>query len=257
MSASWDSVVNSPGSLRLMNKFLGGLILLLAISGAAENSRNIHYEVSYLGISLLDMTLTWTESDSIVMVRYDNQVKPFIANFHSIHNIYEVEFIKKSFAPLRWSKTIAEGDKQFYLGASVDPGQGQVRYSNAQERGFPEGAFTVFSATHFLASKAGDPAFFPVVIKVFIDGELWEATANRFTSRQQHPDYPVIGDQVLIQADLHFLEGKRVMEANDILMDAIATEGTRFMLWVEADESYSKAQFGEFPKAVVLDLATD
>jgi hypothetical protein len=42
------------------------------------------------------------------------------------------------------------------------------------------------------------------------------------------------------------------MDKNDILMDVIASEGTQFMLWVERDGTYSKAQFGKFPKAVVL-----
>jgi len=128
----------------------------------------------------------------------------------------------------------------------------KVKYSNGELRSFPEDAFTVFSATHFLASKANTPGFFPRDLKVFIDGEVWNATATRYSATQPHPEIKLAPQQVLIQTDLHYVAGDRVMDKNDILMDVIANEGTQFMLWVERDGSYSKAQFGKFPRAVVL-----
>jgi len=215
----------------------------------------IPYEASYMGISLLDMTLTWEDRDSTIHIRYDNRLKPFVDRFHHLHNIYEVEFIKGSFEPLSWSKQVSEGDMNFNLGASRGSGD-QVNFSNGLTSSFPKGGFTVFSATHFLAAQAHDPGFFPTELSVFIDGETWVAKATRYTADAPHPTMEVSGSQVLIQTDLSYLEGSRVMQENDILMGVIATEGTRFLLWVEPDGTYGRAQFGQFPKAVVMERQT-
>ncbi len=247
-------------SICIVNQFTRFLMVTLFMTGLNSGSLAgektvIPYEASYMGIALLDMTLTWEDLDSTVQITYDNQLKPFIAYFHHIHNIYRVHFDKDSYEPLSWSKKVSEGSKNFFLEANRSANGTHAIYSNGEGRPFPEGAFTVFSATHFLASKAHDPAFFPVDIKVFIDGEIWNATATRYTATHPHP-HPRInlsGTQVLIQTDLQYVEGERVMVENDILMDVIAREGTRFILWVEGDGSYSKAQFGKFPKAVVLE----
>jgi hypothetical protein len=227
-----------------------GCMLMGSVSG--ENNMTIEYEASYIGVPLLDMTLTWMENDSTIAITYDNQLKPFIAFFHPIHNIYRVEFKRDSFEPLFWSKQIAEGELVFNLSASRSKDGTRVTYSNQEIRTWPEGCFTVFSATHMLASKANDPEFFPTRIQVLIDGELWEADVNRYTREAPHPDHKLTANTILIQADLHFLRGQAVMRETDILMDVIASEGTRFLLWVAPDGHYSKAQFGEFPKAVVL-----
>ena len=238
----------------LMNVFI---ILLLSLSSCfAGETSIVEYEVSYLRMPILNMTLTWEDRDSTVLISYDNQVKPVIARFHHIHNIYNVLFEKNSYMPLAWSKSVSEGDMIFDLAAQRSADGSSVQYSNQEIRSFPENAFTVFSATHFLASKADEPSFFPTVLKVFIDGEIWEATARRYTRASPHPEIDIADELVLIQADLHYLEGSRVMAENDILMAAIATEGTQFKLWVDADGVYSKAQFGEFPRAVVLEQLT-
>ena len=244
-------------NLWLVSTFTRFLVVVLLMTGLNVNSMAgdktiIPYEASYMGIALLDMTLTWEEQDSTVQITYNNELKPFIAFFHHIHNVYRVRFEKSSFEPLSWSKKVSEGSMKFLLEANRPLKGNTVLYSNGAQRSFPEAAFTVFSATHFLASKAKDPGFFPVDLKVFIDGEIWNATATRYTSSQSHPDIKIASSQVLIQTDLKYVKGDRVMAENDILMDVIATEGTRFILWVEQDGSYSKAQFGKFPKAVVL-----
>lgn len=236
-------------------RYLGAILLVVGLStgGFAGEKKVIPYEASYMGIALLDMTLTWEDMDSTVQVTYDNQLKPFIARFHHIHNIYNVQFDKDDYEPVTWSKSVSEGSMDFFLEAIRSENGSDVLYSNGAIRSFPQGAFSVFSATHFLASKAPDPNYFPADIEVFIDGEIWQATATRYTKSQPHPDINLASTQVLIQTDLKYVRGKRVMDENDILMDVIATEGTRFILWVEEDGSYSKAQFGKFPKAVVLE----
>lgn len=233
------------------------LLSLVWISLSAQIKQVFTYEASYLGIPLLDMNLTWVEDDSTVQISYDNQLKPFIAYFHPIHNIYQVRFLKGTFHPLTWSKSVSEGDLNFFLAGELLPDGREVRYSNEQVRAFPLGAFTVFSATHYLAAKAKDPEFFPVTLPVLIDGEEWEAVVNRYSRQQPHPTKKIAANQVLIQADLHYISGQRVMEENDILMSVIATEGTRFLLWVEPDGNYSKAQFGDFPKTVVLERTSN
>lgn len=229
------------------------LIAWCSVSLLANPPDVIKYEASYLGLALLDMTLTWQDQDSTVSISYDNRLKPFIANFRNLHNVYTVNFKKESFEPLSWSKRIVEGNKVFSLSAKREGDHGMVHFSNGVTRAFPEGAFTVFSATHFLASKVSDPSFFPAKLAIFLDGEIWQAKATRYTIEDPHPDFKIQPAQVLIQTDLHYVSGSRVMKKNDILMDVIATEGTRFMLWIEANGHYSKAQFGRFPKAVVLE----
>ena len=234
------------------------LIVILILAGMPSQGLGgkktiIPYEASYMGISLLNMTLTWEDLDSTVQISYNNQLKPFVAFFHPIHNVYRVRFNKMNYEPLNWSKQVSEGSMDFFLEANRSTDGTNVIFSNGELRSFPKDALTVFSATHFLASKAHDDNFFPVTLKVFIDGEIWNARVTRYTKAKPHPKIEMTETQILIQTDLSYLGGTRVMQENDILMDIIAREGTRFLLWVEPDGSYSKAQFGSFPKAVVLD----
>lgn len=229
-------------------------ILLFNSMLFAEETEVIDYEISYLGIPLLDMQLTWVEDDSTVRVSYDNKTKPFINIIHPVHNIYRVQFMKPDFEPLNWAKTIREGNMHFRLSAYRSEDGSQVSYSNDHTGEFPEGGFTVFSATHYLASSANDASFFPASLKVFIDGEVWEARATRYDYRNPHPDHYVRGDEVLIQADLHYLSGSSLLEENDILTSHIAREGTQFFLWVSKHGVFTKAQFDKFPRAVVLKM---
>lgn len=233
------------------------LAILVAVCSSNEivagETTVIPYEASYMGIALLNMTLIWEDQDTTVQITYRNKLKPFVAYFHQLHNTYRVHFDKKSYSPLSWSKNVSEGSMEFILEANRTSGGTSVSYSNGELRAFPDDAFTVFSATHYLASKAHDDNYFPTDLVVFIDGETWNAEVTRYTIMNPHPEIEIEDSQILIQTDLSYRDGTRVMQENDILMDVIAREGTRFMLWVEPDGSYSKAQFGLFPKAVVLD----
>lgn len=238
--------VRAPGFLILLCLMIGNPLL------GAETSV-INYEASYLGISLLNMTLNWTEDDSSIQVTYDNQLKPFVAKVYRIHNVYRVHFLKDSYKPLNWSKSISEGNLDFEISARRSSDGSTVSFSEGSDLAFPEGAFTIFSATHYLAAKAKDPDFFPNKVLVFIDGSIWEATVSRYDAMNPHPDHGVKAGEVLIQATLHFVKGESLLQKNDILTSVIATEGTQFLLWVQSDGSYSRAQFGKFPKAVNLE----
>jgi len=220
---------------------------------SANNKQVINYEVSYLGIPLLDMTLNWVEDDSSIFISYDNRLKPLIAFFLPIHNVYRVHFRKNSFRPIEWSRTISEGDLKFQFGGKLFEDERRGIFSNNQHFEFPQGGFTVFSATHFLASKAWEADFFPVKLPIFIDGQIWEARAQRFDKQHPHPHHKINGQEVMIQTDLHLVSGESVVPNNDILMSVIATEGTRFFLWVDPDKNYTRALFGTFPQSVVLE----
>ncbi len=237
--------------------FFLGILFTLPMNSVEAKEKIINYEVSYIGVPLLEMTLHWVEDDTSIHVSYDNQLKPFIAYFHSIHNIYREHFSRDDYRPLSWSKTVSEGSLQFELGASLVDDKNEAVFSTGEHRNFPEGGYTVFSATHYLASKSRDPQFFPKKLEVFIDGEIWEAAATRYDVNHPHPDHEIGRGEVLIQADLRYLRGSSLVTQNDILTSVITTEGTRFILWVNRDGTYTRAQFGSFPKAVILDRVHD
>ena len=231
--------------------FLPVILCWSALFGK-ELERVIEYEVSYIGIPLLDMTLTWVEDDTSIFVSYDNQLKPLIAYFHPVHNIYQVHFRKASFDPLTWSKSVSEGELNFQISAHRSAKGDKVYFQNGDSLDFPVGGFTVFSATHYLAAKASAADYFPAKLPIFIDGQIWEASASRFDVLQPHPDHPLDNGDILIKTDLHYLSGEPIVPVNDILTSVIATEGTQFLLWVSPDGTYNRAQFGKFPKAVIL-----
>jgi len=236
-----------------MSRWFRLVSLLTAFSALwAVDTRSIYYEASYLGIPLLDMTLTKATGDSTVQITYDNSLKPLISVFHAIHNVYRVEFYKDSFQPIRWSKDISEGALKFQFSGWKSTQAATVYYSNGQIGDLPPGAFTIFSATHYLAAHAHEIQLFPLKLTILIDGDIWEATAKRYDARSAHLEHHIKPDEVLIQTDLHHVAGHSLIPENDILTNVIATEGTRFLLWVSPDGSYSRAQFGSFPKAVVL-----
>ena len=243
--------------IRSLSRLLGFSVVVLLALGSdelyASEAKIIQYEVSYISVPLLDMTLNWVEDDSSIHVTYDNRLKPFIGFFYPIHNIYREHFSKGSFEPLDWSKAVSESGLHFELNALRSHDGNYAIFSDGRQSSFPPGGFTVFSATHYLARNARQPDFFPRKIKVFIDGEIWEAVATHYDSTHPHPDHSLDPDEVLIQTDLRYLSGQSLLKQNDILTSVIATEGTRFVLWVDKNGDYSRAQFGKFPKAVVLD----
>ena len=229
---------------------LGGMLIPSAV---LPQNYEMPYEISYLGIPLLDMHLRWVENDSLVSVSYDNRLKPLISFIHPIHNVYEVVFRKSDFYPLSWSKTISEGDLDFY--SQMDrQSTTRILWNNQKSLDFPAQAYTVFSATHFLASQARVKDFFPNQLKVYVDGQVWLAHVKRYDADQPHPKFHVSDAEVLIEAEMHFESGTSVLSSNDVLTKVIATEGTRFMLWVGPDGKFTKAQFGSFPRAVVMEL---
>jgi len=121
------------------------LLILLQSNLSAASDHVIRYEASYMGISLLNMTLIWEDLDSTIQITYNNELKPFVAFFHPLHNIYKVRFLKDTYKPLAWSKEVSEGAMNFFLGATRSPDGRQADYSNGAVRAFPEHGFTVFS----------------------------------------------------------------------------------------------------------------
>jgi len=214
----------------------------------------VPYVVSYLGIPIIDMVQTIVTKDSLVTISYDNQMRGFFNHLVDLHNVYGVTFVEKSYQPIRWSKQIQEGDLDFSLSARRIPGKNEVRYSDGTKRKMPKGAFTVFSATHYLEHMAGDPEKFPLSLKIYIDGEIWRAQVNRWSdpTHSQLDDHPP--GTVLLRAVLHHDGGKSVVSKNDILTGHIASEGSLFLLWVDSNGQIIRARFGTFPSAVELDL---
>lgn len=239
-----------------MRQFIVLFSLLGFFPGFSADRQTVttDYVVSYLGIPVLDMQQTRTSRDSIVTIQYDNQLRTLFSPLMDLHNVYTVSFLADTYQPLRWSKDIREGKLRFQLTARRNASGNAVRYSTGEKRAFPQKAYTIFSATHFLESIAHDAERFPQKLKVYIDGEVWQATVNRYTSAENSmlEDHPP--GTVLLRARLHRVGGSSIVAENDILTRHIATEGSQFLLWVDGSQRIIRARFGTFPTAVELDL---
>lgn len=233
------------------------LMPILLLYGSSLFAETTPYVVTYLGVPIIDMVKTETRRDSLVLVQYDNRLRGFFSNVMDLHNVYRVSYEHASFRPVTWSKRIQEGELQFELNASKIPGRNEVRYSDGTTRNFPNGSFTVFSATHYLESIALEADQFPKRLDIFIDGEQWSAQVNRWSDAEHShlQDHPP--GTVLLRAVLHRKGGSSVVAQNDILTKHIASEGSLFLLWVDQSGRIIRARFGTFPMAVELDLVDD
>jgi len=233
------------------------LILVSEFCRAADNPdqnaiENIHFEVSYLGIPLLDMMGELKKNDSTTSVIYDNTLRPFADVFFDFHTVYQVIYENDSYRPLTWFKKIEEGDLVFDMAVSRDQSSSRVIYEDGQTSTIPDDAFTIFSATHYLVANAHEPGFFPLQMRIFVDGEIWLADIDLHEvidgNRKPSQDRP----ELVLKAILHYESGTLIEGGKDMLSRTIARENNTFLIKVSPEGKFHGAVYGKFPRAVEL-----
>lgn len=211
-----------------------------------------HFVVSYLGIPILDVYQDVHRDDSLVTVNYDNQIKPFWATFRNVNNRYSAVFTAGTFRPVLDEKEIQEGDFDQNLTTRYQDEKGIITYSNGQMVTLKKGLQSVFSAVHYLEASSRRMTF-PRRLEIVIEGEIWYADV-----RDLGLESVVVLDQLEntqhLLATMHPDGGHSIVKRTDILMDFLTTTDSTLELWIDDEQRIVRAQVGEFPKAVVLEL---
>lgn len=214
--------------------------------------RKSHFLVSYLGIPVLDCYQDFRRGDSLITVVYDNQIKPFWAKFSAVHNIYAATFTPEEFVPRTDAKEISEGKFQQSLAVTYAMGERHLIFGNGRRMAWPTEFRSVFSAVHYLEKWSGTLNY-PLQLPLVIEGARWQANIDdlgRVKIDVNGESMPTRHLRVAMEP----LGGKSVLKRTDVLMDFLATPGSKLELWIDDTPQIVRAKVGDFPKAVVLEL---
>jgi len=205
-----------------------------------------HYTVSFLGMPLVDVIQHIQHRAGKTTISYDNRPKPlWNALFVKLHNVYSTTFDSTTFAPEYWNKSIQEWS---FIQQTRGRRQDSTHFLfNGHKVKVPKGTFTIFSAVHYLESKAF-AVDFPAVIRVFIEGQIWQVSVER--------QFEQTGGQRLQHLIMRVgtARGRRFLAKTDILTRHIAHPGARVDLWVDSSGLIVKGRFGTPPEVVDLEL---
>ena len=226
---------------------MGALCLPVLLS-----AQPLSYTVSWMGIPVVDVTITWAESDSNYYAEYHAQTRPWFNRFYSVDNRHRIWADPVEGYPIRYEKRILERGRADSLWARYEQNPRQVVYANGLSRPWREGTHTLFSALLWVQRHDWAPGEERILL-VEVEGVVWQVTAACLgvvgTGQQGGP---------LVEMRARFerqLYGEPVLSTTDILTHMLPGEGhqLRFSLDTERDE-VMWVEFGSIPFQVRAEL---
>ncbi|UCH62268.1 MAG: DUF3108 domain-containing protein [Fidelibacterota bacterium] len=216
------------------------------------SAQPLSYTVSWLGIPVVDVTITLTESDSSCHAEYHAQTRPWFNNLYFVDNRHSIWVDPVEGYPLRYEKLIHEHGQVDSLWASYNQNPQKVVYANGLMRPWQEGAHSLFSALLWVQRydwTAGEEQ----ILQVEVEGVVWEVSAACSG---------VIGTRdeggAVMEMRARFerqLYGEPILSTTDILTHMLPGEGhqLRFSLDIERNE-VMWIEFGSIPFLVRAEL---
>ncbi len=199
------------------------------------SAQPLSYTVSWLGIPVVDVTITLAESDSNCYAEYHAQTRPWFNRFYSVDNRHRIWVDPAEGYPLRYEKRILDRGRADSLWASYEQNPRKVVYANGLVRPWREGTHTLFSALLWVQRHdwtAGEE----IVLEVEVEGVVWQVSAvcsGVIGAREN-------GGTVMeiLTCFEQQLYGEPILSTTDILTNMLPGEGhqLRFGLDVEHDE---------------------
>ncbi|MFC1483814.1 DUF3108 domain-containing protein [Candidatus Neomarinimicrobiota bacterium] len=214
------------------------------------------YEVAWLGVPVVDVTIDSRADEWGDYTEYQAQTRVWFDRIYSVDNRYRIWVNDVSGQPLRYEKQIHERGVRDSLKARYDlENTHRVIYSNGAERPWtPEGQ-TFFSALIWMQHHDWEIQE-KRVQQVEVEGVMWEVELACLNSA--HSD---AGSSDVVEISVHFserLEGEPVLATTDVLTYMLPGEDhqLRFALDVEHD-LILWVEFGSWPFIVRAELISD
>lgn len=206
------------------------VIAAAVIGPALPAADTLSYAVSWLGLTVVDLTITGEASDSAWLVEYRTRTRRWFERIYTVDNRYRMAVDSASGYPLRYEKDIREGRRGRQFWAQYDSTARLVTYANGLQRPFPEGTHSLFSALVWIQRHPWElDEERPLLVE--IEGVTWQVdvrcTALASSSRTQGR---------LAEVEVRFgarVSGEPVLSTTDILTRMLPGEGHQLRFGVD------------------------
>ncbi|MFC1543333.1 DUF3108 domain-containing protein [Candidatus Neomarinimicrobiota bacterium] len=220
----------SQQSLRRAWVVLGMLCLPLLLP-----AQSLSYTVSWLGVPVVDVTITMTESDSSNHAGFHARTRSWFDRFYSVDNRYRIWVEPIGGYPIRYEKSILERGQADSLWAQYEQGRQRVVFANGLERPWREDTHALFSALLWI-QKHNWTIGEEQDLLVEVEGVVWRVSSRCLDELNAGNSMgPIVEMQARFEQQLY---GEPVLSTTDILTHMLPGEGhrLRFGLDLERDE---------------------
>jgi hypothetical protein len=233
---------------------LPGMFLLLFFP-AVVLPQPLNYEVAWLGVPVVDVTIDSRVDERGGYTEYRAYTRTWFDRIYSVDNQYRIWVDDANGQPLRYEKRIHERGVRDSLKAQYNPENPPgIIYSNGAERPWTPGGHTFFSALVWLQHHEWEKKE-KRVLKVEVEGVMWEVELACLNSADSD-----LGNSGAVEISVHFterLDGEPVLGTTDILTYMLPGEDhqLRFALDLEHDRILW-VEFGAWPFVVRAELVS-
>lgn len=225
------------------------LLLALVFFGplvAAAQTRT--YTVSWLGLPVVDVTITHSVQDSLRNSHYQARTRPWFNSFYSVDNQYWIFQDTLSGQLVRYRKQIKERTRRREFEARYRFDIGQVVYSNGATRPLEPGDQSLLSALQWVESHSWETGQQRELV-VEVEGVFWLVSARCEEVRQRDDSLSTVA-RVTARFERQ-LRGEPVLSSTDLLTALLPGPGheLRFELDLERRLVLS-LEFGSLPFVV-------
>lgn len=142
---------------------------------AAGQARS--YTVSWLGVPVVDVTITVTENHEGTVGHYRAVTRRWFDTFYALDNDYEVELLQGLPGPSTYWKKVLERGNRDSLSVAYDAARGRAVYSNGLERRWQTGDHNLFSALMWV-ERHGWASGEAHELQVEVEGVTWHVTVT-------------------------------------------------------------------------------
>jgi len=216
------------------------------------SAQPLSYTVSWLGIPVVDVTITRVNSDTALVAEYRARTRPWFDRLYSVDNRYRIRVDPDSGYPGHYEKQVLEQGRADSLWACYEHNPRRVVYANGLERPWREGTHAFFSALLWVQQHAWQ-ADEELVLLVEVEGVLWQVTVQCTEMvAAVEPEGPLVA--VTARFDRQ-VSGEPVLSTTDILTYMLPGVGHRLRFGLNPErQEIEWAEFGSRPFMVRAEL---
>ena len=210
------------------------------------------YIVSWLGIPVVDITVTIEPEDTVIQGIYTAKTRKWFDPIYAIDNRYNITCGTANYYPLNYAKQIIEKGNESSFSAAYNINDGLTDYSNGLQRTFPLGYYNLLSSLmwverrNWMEGERHD-------IRVEIEGTLWHVALHCREIIKQ-----ATGSTAEIEAlFVTPVAGEPVLSHTDIVTHRLPVVGNKMVFFIQLERKLIEViEFGRPPFLVRATLVS-
>lgn len=229
--------------LKARQRYIVLWVWCVLVSIPKVQAQSNEYLVTWLGIPVVDVTVTLTPQDTVILGRYTAKTRSWFDPIYPVDNRYNIICDAVSFSPSNYSKQIIEKGIETSFSVAYNAEQGVADYSNGLRRNFPKGYYNFFSSMLWIERRSwlkGERHD----IQIEIEGTLWQVEVHCRKIVEQ-----ATGPQAEIEVNfVATVAGEPVLSYTDIVTHKLAKVGRKMIFFVQLNGQLIEAiEFGRPP----------